>query len=112
MDDVTVVDAVDADAISAATAAWIRDAWNTLGWRIKQEGMEAFGKAIIMVRRDMVDDAVASRAYPATSGRRARSGRTSRQSSPSNSAASCADDIRITPSRTCGQTNLPPSSRL
>ena len=39
------------------------------------------------------------RPHPAASGRRARSGRTSRQSSPSNNAASCADDIRITPSR-------------
>src|SRR3546814_17344611 len=36
----------------------------------------------------------------------------SRQSSPSNSAAAWAGDIRITPSRTPGQTNLPPSSRL
>jgi hypothetical protein len=43
--------------------------------------------------------------YPAASGRRARSGRTSRQSTPSNSAANCALDMRITPSRTCGQTN-------
>ena len=35
-------------------------------------------------------------AHPATSGRRARSGRTSRQSNPSNRAASCAEDIRYT----------------
>src|SRR3546814_9211609 len=33
-------------------------------------------------------------------------------SSPSNRAATCAEDIRNTPSRTCGQTNLPPSRRL
>ena len=50
--------------------------------------------------------------HPAASGRRACSGRTNRQSSPSNKAASCAEDIRITPSRICGQTNLLPSSRL
>ena len=40
------------------------------------------------------------------------SGRTSRQSNPSNKAANIAGDIRITPSRSCGQTNLQPSSRL
>ncbi|AMY72237.1 hypothetical protein AKL17_3p0081 (plasmid) [Frigidibacter mobilis] len=31
---------------------------------------------------------------------------------PSNRAASCADDIRITPPCTCGQTNLASSNRL
>ena len=52
------------------------------------------------------------RGHPASAGRRVRSGRTSRQSSPSNNAANCAGDNRITPSRTPGQTNLPPSRRL
>ncbi len=41
------------------------------------------------------------RSYPASSGRRTRSGRTSRQSSPSNRAENCAGDIFITPSCTC-----------
>src|SRR5271168_248216 len=50
--------------------------------------------------------------YPASCGRRLPSGRTRRQSNPSNKAANMAGDIRITPSRTCGQTNLQPSSRL
>src|SRR5260221_8920332 len=35
-----------------------------------------------------------------------------RQSNPSNKAANIAGDIRITPLRTCGHTNLQPSSRL
>ena len=50
--------------------------------------------------------------YPASCGRRLPSGRTRRQSNPSNKAANIAGDIRITPSRTCGHTNLQPSSRL
>lgn len=52
------------------------------------------------------------RSYPASSGRRTRSGRTSRQSSPSNSAESWAGDIFITPSCTWGQTNFASSRRL
>ena len=44
--------------------------------------------------------------------RRTASGRTSRQSSPSNSAENCAGDIVITPSRIAGQTNFAPSRRL
>jgi len=50
--------------------------------------------------------------YPASSGRRTRSGRTSRQSRPSNSAENCAGDIVITPSCALGQTNFAPSKRL
>jgi len=49
---------------------------------------------------------------PASCGERRRSGRTSRQSRPSNKAANCAAESRLTPSRSRGQTNLPPSSRL
>ena len=52
------------------------------------------------------------RSHPASRGRRLRSGRTNRHSSPSNRAANWVGDIFITPSRTCGQTNLQPSSRL
>lgn len=46
--------------------AVIRDAWNTLGWRIKQEVAEAFGPDTFMVRRDMVDDAIGYRAASVT----------------------------------------------
>ena len=52
------------------------------------------------------------RTHPASCGRRTRSRRIRRQSSPSNNAANIAGDIRITPSRTCGHTNFEPSSRL
>src|SRR6056297_2896025 len=52
------------------------------------------------------------RSYTASSGRRTRSGRTSRQSRPSNSAENCAGDIFITPSCALGQTNFAPSRRL
>ena len=65
-----------------------------------------------LVDEDPVGGAQVPRAHPATRGRRERSGLASLQSNPSNSAASCAEDMRITPSRTCGQTNLPPSRRL
>ena len=52
------------------------------------------------------------RGQPASRGGFTRSGRTNRQSRPSNKAANIAGEIRITPSRTCGHTNLQPSSRL
>lgn len=45
----------------------IKDAWNTLGWRIKQEVEEQFGEPdVFMVRRDMVDDAIGYRAASVT----------------------------------------------
>src|SRR3954453_22328110 len=52
------------------------------------------------------------RSYPAVCVRRASSGRTNLQSSPSNKAANIAGDISITPSAIVGQTNLQPSRRL
>ena len=48
------------------------------------------------------------RTHPASCGRRTRSERIRRQSRPSNNAANRAGDMRMTPSRTCGQTNLRP----
>lgn len=44
----------------------IRDAWNTLGWRIKREIEDAFGEGEFWVRRDMVDDAIGFRAATVT----------------------------------------------
>ena len=51
-------------------------------------------------------------AHPATLGRGTRGAYIRRQSSPSNRAASCAPDSRITPSLTGGHLNVPPSSRF
>ena len=40
----------------------IRDAWATLGWKIKEDATEAFGKKdVFMIRKDMVDDAIGFR---------------------------------------------------
>lgn len=44
----------------------IRDAWDTLGWRIKAEIEELFGEKTFMVRKDMVDDAIGYRAATTT----------------------------------------------
>src|SRR5690606_32603262 len=52
------------------------------------------------------------RRQPASCGRRLPSGRTRRQSRPSNKAANCARDLRIPPSRARRQTNLLPSRRV
>lgn len=52
------------------------------------------------------------RSYPAAWGRRASSGRTNLQCSPSNRAANIAGDMHITPSAIVGQTNLQPSRGL
>lgn len=62
--------------------------------------------------RCLRDQVIPETPYPASSGRRTRSGRTSRQSSPSNSAENWAGDIFITPSCALGQTNFAPSRRL
>lgn len=44
-----------------------KDAWDTLGWRIKAEAEEAFGaRDSFMVRRDMIDDAIGYRAVSVT----------------------------------------------
>src|SRR6185312_15204721 len=50
-------------------------------------------------------------AQPATCGRLILGAYTRLQSSPSNSAANCAADSRMTPSLTAGHLNLAPSSR-
>src|SRR5690606_6552524 len=44
----------------------IRDAWDTLGWRIKAEAEEAFGADTFMVRKDMVNDAIGYRSASVT----------------------------------------------
>ena len=51
-------------------------------------------------------------AHPATLGRGTLGAYMRRQSIPSNRAASCAPDRRITPSLTGGHLNVPPSSRF
>ena len=45
----------------------VRDAWNTLGWQIKQDAAEIFGKpGYLPVRRDMMNDALGYRAAGVT----------------------------------------------
>jgi hypothetical protein len=45
----------------------VRDAWNTLGWQIKQDAAEIFGKpGYLPVRKDMINDAVGYRAAGVT----------------------------------------------
>ena len=44
----------------------VRDAWNTLGWRIKRDIEEAFGPKTFWVRKDMVDDTIGFRAATIT----------------------------------------------
>jgi len=57
---VNVADPEQKDAV-------IRDAWNTLGWRIKEEITEQFGeKNLFMVRRDQVEDTIGFRAASVT----------------------------------------------
>src|SRR3954453_17864408 len=51
-------------------------------------------------------------AHPAILGRGTRGAYIRRQSSPSNRAASCDPDRRITPSLTGGHLNVPPSNRF
>lgn len=41
----------------------VRDAWRTMGWKIKDDAFEIFGKKnTLMVRKDMMDDAIGYRA--------------------------------------------------
>lgn len=42
--------------------ATIKDAWDTLGWRIKKDAEAIFGKDFLPVRADMVNDAIGYRA--------------------------------------------------
>ena len=57
---VNVADPEQKDAV-------IRDAWNTLGWRIKEEIAEQFGERnLFMVRRDQVEDTIGYRAASVT----------------------------------------------
>ena len=45
----------------------IRDAWKTLGWKIKADAAQSFGKAdFLPIRRDMVNDAIGFRAAGVT----------------------------------------------
>lgn len=45
----------------------IKDAWDTLGWNIKEDAEEIFGKkGFVPVRKDMVDDAIGFRAASLT----------------------------------------------
>ena len=45
----------------------VRDAWNTMGWQIKQDAAEIFGRADYMpIRRDMINDAMGYRSAGVT----------------------------------------------
>jgi len=45
----------------------VRDAWNTMGWQIKQDAAEIFGRADYMpIRKDMINDAMGYRSAGVT----------------------------------------------
>src|SRR5690606_35492552 len=52
--------------ISTSEDPVIQDAWNILGWKFKQEAQELFGDAGVMIRKDMIDDAIGYRSASVT----------------------------------------------
>ena len=71
-------------------------------------------RTILNLKVSQHDAALAGQgaAQPATCGRLIRGAYTRLQSSPSNNAANCAADSRMTPSLIAGHLNLAPSSRF